>query len=117
MNAKGECVGMNLPASQFNGESASGSSNNAMIALHADCNPQAGVHSFFKISKQMLPFCTLDESYEEFGGIQIAAYLEMHVRMKDLGVKFHVRRNDRIMFHDLYFEFKHTYIGSTQHMA
>lgn len=50
-----------LPASQFNGESASGSLNNANIARQAACNPHAGDHSFFRISKQTSPVrkCTL----------------------------------------------------------
>lgn len=44
-----------LPASQFNGEEASGSDSRAKTARHADRRPQAGLHSFFRISKQMSP--------------------------------------------------------------
>jgi len=50
-----------LPASQFSGESASGSDNRARTARQAACRPQAGLHSFFNMSKQTSPFpkCTL----------------------------------------------------------
>ena len=44
-----------FPASQLRGESASGALRRAMMARHAACNPQAGDHSFFRISKQMSP--------------------------------------------------------------
>ena len=44
-----------FPASQFNGDDASGSLNKANTARQAACKPQAGDHSFFSMSKQISP--------------------------------------------------------------
>ena len=44
-----------FPASQFNGDSASGSDSNANTARHAACKPHAGLHSFLSISKHISP--------------------------------------------------------------
>mmetsp|Transcript_25061 Transcript_25061/g.57589 ORF Transcript_25061/g.57589 Transcript_25061/m.57589 type:complete len:95 (-) Transcript_25061:353-637(-) len=44
-----------FPASQFNGDSASGSDKSANTARQAAWRPHAGDHSFFRMSRQISP--------------------------------------------------------------
>lgn len=46
-----------LPESQLSGLSASGWAIRAIIALQTDWSVQAGLHAFFKISRQISPVC------------------------------------------------------------
>lgn len=45
----------NLPESQLSGLSGSGWAIKAIIALQTDWSVQAGLHAFFKISRQISP--------------------------------------------------------------
>lgn len=47
----------NLPESQFSGLSGSGWAIKAIIALQTDWSVQAGLHAFFKMSRQISPVC------------------------------------------------------------
>lgn len=52
-----------LPESQFNGLSGSGWAIKAIIALQTDWSVQAGLHAFFKISRQISPVCRTNVLY------------------------------------------------------
>lgn len=57
VNAQIHNMHANLPESQFSGLSGSGCAIKAIIALQTDWSVQAGLHAFFKISRQISPVC------------------------------------------------------------
>ena len=46
-----------FPASQLSGESGAASLMSATMAWHVDCSVQAGLHAFFRMSRQISPVC------------------------------------------------------------
>ena len=53
-----------LPASQFRGLSGAESLISATMAWHTDCSVQAGLHAFFRMSKQISPVCRQKTAHE-----------------------------------------------------